>query len=169
LGFIPVGWLTRPHGVRGEMRWSTQGSELPDEDIERVQVRPKHGPPRLLTITRLRPERDDWLVTFAEVKDRTAAEELAGAEVHLDSDDLPPPEPGEVYLFELTGAQAVDEAGRVLGTVKGILAGKAQDLIALDTPQGERLLPLAPDTLVKLDRAERRATFRVPEGLWDAV
>ncbi len=169
-GWIPLGRLTRPHGVRGELRLvvgsGSDDAELPEE-VQRLRLRPRSGAPKVLEVEGLRGVNGAYLVFFAGVEDRNAAELLAGAEVDIEASALPPLEPGEVYLFELTGAAAFDEAGTALGTVRAVLEGKAQDLLELDTPRGERLLPLAPDTLVRFERAERRVVLRVPQGLWD--
>jgi ribosomal 30S subunit maturation factor RimM len=53
--WLRVGKLTRPHGVRGELRLDVGTAELPE--ITRVRIQPKHGPVRegLYTMLRDRP------------------------------------------------------------------------------------------------------------------
>ena len=76
---------------------------------------------------------------------------------------------GELYLYELFGAAAVDTEGRQLGVIESIVDNRGQDLLVLRTPAGdERMLPLADDTLIRFEREARRAVLRLPLGLWEA-
>ena len=166
--WIPFGTLARAHGVRGEMRlvpFDLQTS-LPD-GTERVRVRPRQGAPVSMTLRRIRPVHRALLVTMAEIPDREVAQAWAGAVLEIDSSSLPPLEPGELYLFELVGADAVDAGGRPIGVVRELLDNRGQDILVLDAPQGERMLPVIGDTIVEFRREERLAVVRVPPGLWD--
>ena len=61
--------------------------------------------------------------------------------------DLPPPEPGSYYIFELVGL-AVQEGARELGVVKDVIPGAANDNLVLDDG---RLVPLVEDAIAKVD------------------
>ncbi len=167
--WIDFGVIARAHGVHGEVRVAPihGGSELP-EAVERVRVTPPGGGARTLTLRSVRPTTGALLVAFDEIEDRDAAQALAGARFAIEASAVPPLEPGELYLYELVGAEAVDEAGVVLGAVEGMLDNRGQDVLVLRGPAGdERLLPFLDDTLVRFDRGERRVVLRVPAGLWD--
>jgi 16S rRNA processing protein RimM len=156
--------------VRGEVRlipYSTE-EELP-ETVERVRVRaPSCFADRLLDLTQVRVTPDAYLVSFATIADRDQAAMLSGAELSILRSDLPPPESGELYLFEVEGAVLIDEEGRELGTVRGIARAGQRSLLVVATARGDRLLPTDGGTIVRFDREARRLTVRLVPGLWEA-
>lgn len=142
-------------------------AELPDE-TQALRLRLRNGTLRDAKLLHARPAGDAWLVTLEGVRDRDTAERLIGATVYVPIDALPQPTPYEAYVFELEGAHVVDEAGKSIGIVRAVLAGIAQDLLAIDTAKGEGLLPMVPgEFIMGFDRDRRTLTVRVPDGLWD--
>jgi 16S rRNA processing protein RimM len=75
-----------------------------------------------------------------------------GAELAVRRDELPPPEADHFYVFQLIGLEVV-EGGRVLGRVRDVLPGAANDNLELDT--GE-LVPLVDDAVHGIDLERRR-------------
>ena len=61
--------------------------------------------------------------------------------------DLPSPEPDSYYIFELVGLQ-VEEGGRVVGRVRDVLPGAANDNLELDNGT---LVPLVEVAIAKVD------------------
>ena len=167
--WIEFGTIARAHGVRGEVRLVPMhpDDELP-ERVERVRLVGRHGGEKVLSLSSVRPTNGALLVLFEGIADRDAAQALAGARLSIDAADLPPAEPGEIYLYELTGAAATDAAGVTIGVIEGLVDNHGQDVLVLRGPGGdERLVPLTEQTLVSFDRATRRVTLEVPEGLFD--
>jgi 16S rRNA processing protein RimM len=166
--WIAFGYVARAHGIRGELRVAplNAGDDLP-ESVRRVRLTTKKGEHKEYEIESARPANDAWLVTFARLADRDAAQALVGSTVEIALDDLPPLEPGEMYLFELNGAAVDDEAGATLGTVRAFGDNNGQDVLIMDAPGGERLLPLVEDTVVRFEREAKRLIVRVVPGLWD--
>jgi 16S rRNA processing protein RimM len=166
--WLELGIIVRPHGVRGELRFVPHDLEvdLPDPPVA-VRVRTKAGAPLQTTITHRRTTEGAYLIYLEAISDRTAAEKVKGARVDIDGATLPAAAADEAYVFELVGAEAVDREGQPLGVVKAVLKNPGHDLLAIDTPGGERLVPLVPAVLVRFERKERRVVLAVPEGLWD--
>jgi 16S rRNA processing protein RimM len=167
--WIEFGYLARAHGVRGEVRLVPMEAEgdLP-ERVERVRITAKDGRERLLTLTAVRPTQGALLVCFDGIDDRDAAQALAGSRVFVEASTLPPLEAGEIYLYELVGVAAQDQTGRAVGIITGLFDNHGQDVLVLRGPDGgERLLPLADDTLVRFDREAPIVILQVPQGLWD--
>jgi ribosomal 30S subunit maturation factor RimM len=62
----------------------------------------------------------------------------------------------------------VEQAPRVLGTVHDVFfpgEGIGTPLLAVDTPKGELMIPLAEDICAEIRVAERRIEVRLPDGL----
>jgi 16S rRNA processing protein RimM len=104
-----------------------------------------------------RPHQGRWLVTFAGVEDRNAAEGLRGLVL---SASEPLQEEGALWVHELVGAEVVDTAGRSYGAVEAVEANPASDLLVLS---GERLVPL---TFV-VSSESGRVVIDPPAGLLD--
>jgi len=60
---------------------------------------------------------------------------------------LPPPEPDAYYVFQLVGL-AIDLDGRIVGRVREVLPGTANDNLELEDG---RLVPLVEDAIRKVD------------------
>lgn len=145
--------MARAHGLHGEVV-----VELLTNRTERVEpgsvLTLRRG--ERLEVVRASPHLGRWIVAFAGVGDRTAAEGLRG-EVLLAE---PLDDPAELWVHELVGTIVVDPDGRELGRVEAVEANPASDLLVLD---GGGLVPLR----FVVDRAPGRVTVDVPTGLLD--
>jgi 16S rRNA processing protein RimM len=56
-----------------------------------------------------------------------------GTPLQIPRADLPEPEPGSYYVFQLVGLEVEEEGGRALGTVTEVAPGVANDVLELDT------------------------------------
>jgi 16S rRNA processing protein RimM len=72
------------------------------------------------------------LVSFDGIADRTAADELRGAPLELAGDDVPAPEEGAFFRFDLVGCDVFQGATR-LGAVAAVEDGVAHDVLLLDS------------------------------------
>lgn len=124
-----------------------------------------HEDGRTLVVETARAHRDRFLVKFEGLSDRDAAETLRGA-LYVPAEDARELESGEFWEHDLTGLDVVRAGtGEVVGTVSHVLPGAAQDLLAVDTPAGERLVPMVAEIVVEVDPGARRVTIDPPEGL----
>jgi 16S rRNA processing protein RimM len=56
-----------------------------------------------------------------------------GAPIEIERSDLPQPEEGEYYAFQLVGLEVEEEGGERLGMVTEVSSGPANDVLELDT------------------------------------
>jgi 16S rRNA processing protein RimM len=56
-----------------------------------------------------------------------------GAELSVRRDELPAPEEGAYYVFQLVGLEVEEEGGRSLGRVRAVAPGVANDVLELDS------------------------------------
>ncbi len=128
---IAVGQVVRAHGIRGEVLVAVRtdepgvrfapGSVLPTEPPER-------GP---LTVAAARWHLGRLIVAFEGVGDRTAAEDLRGTLLTLDSAQITSlSDPDEFYDHELIGLGVVTAAGDPVGVVADVLH-HGQDLLVV--------------------------------------
>ena len=151
---LGVGSIVKPHGLRGDVIvvLSTNRDERVDPGATLTA-----GDGRELRVVRSSSHRGRFIVTFEGVSGIDAAEALRGTALFA-----PPIEdPDELWVHDLLGARVEDTAGRVLGTVAGVQANPASDLLVLD---GGALIPLR--FVVGSDPGVR-VTVAIPDGLLD--
>jgi 16S rRNA processing protein RimM len=67
--------------------------------------------------------------------------------------ELPPTEPDSYYVADLLGLEVREEGDRVLGAVRDVHPGPANDALELDSGL---LLPLVEDCVLSVDLSQRR-------------
>jgi 16S rRNA processing protein RimM len=147
--WIEVGRVSRPHGVRGEVR-ITPDSDNPERFAQGslVYARPAHtrlagvgSPERApLTIETIRGESAYPIVAFAEVDGREAAEGLRGFILEIPGHELPALAEDEFYPFDLVGLTAKDTQGVVVGRVHEVIDSPAHPLLAIRLASGQEAL-----------------------------
>ena len=71
-----------------------------------------------------------------------------GVVLELPAAELPAAEEGSYYVFQLVGAAVEEEGGRVLGCVRDVTAGVANDVLELDSGIA---LPMVQDCVRSVD------------------
>jgi 16S rRNA processing protein RimM len=87
-----------------------------------------------------------------------------GLPLEVPRSDLPPPEEGSYYEFQLVGLAVADEEGESLGRVTAVRPGVANDAVELDSGL---LLPLVDACVREVDLDEGRIVIArgfVPPG-----
>ena len=106
------------------------------------------------------------VISFAEVTDRTAAEGLTGLELvsHVDAGESPAEE-DSYFDHQLVGLSVVTTDGVLVGSVVRIDHLGFQDLLAVSTSTGERLVPFVNDLVPEVDLAAGRLVVNAIPGL----
>ncbi len=98
------------------------------------------------------------------------AEKLVGLQVQVPLKDRVVLPEGSYFIEDLIGCE-IHAAGKRVGIVRDVQPtgeGTAgTPLLAVDSPQGEILIPLAVEICTKIDPAARRIEISPPEGLLD--
>lgn len=95
--------------------------------------------------------------------DRGRAEALAGTDIYVERDALPPCGPDEYYWADLEGLEVIGADGHTLGRVDHLLATGRHDVLVLEGPR-QRMIPfVAGDVVRRVDLDNG-----VVEVAWDA-
>lgn len=160
--WVVVGRIGRPHGLAGVVRAEATGPTLPAIPVG-TPLRlngPEDAPARERVLAGLAGTPPRLLLTFAGVGSREEAAALTGAVVEVPTDRLPAlGEPDTVYVRDLIGC-AVESGGRPLGHVVDVLSAPANDVLVVDGPDGQVLVPFTGDALPHADVAGRRLVVR---------
>jgi len=149
------------HGLKGEVKVKTF-TATPDALARYRTLHAKDG--RVFTIAQLRPGKaDEAVATLAEVVDRNTAESLRGLELFVKRDALPAPDENEFYHADLIGLTAMDEADRVIGTIRAIHNYGAGDVIEIARGDGDTvMLPFVKDFVPLVDLKAGRVVIAEP-------
>jgi 16S rRNA processing protein RimM len=150
---LDVGRVVKSHGLRGQVivdLWTDRRERL-DPGSQLGSVR------GTLVVSASSAHQDRFIVSFEGVTSREAADRLHGVVL-----SAPPISDDQViWIDQLFGAAVFDVAGEAHGTVVGVEANPASDLLVLDSGA---LVPLAFVTIVE---ANRRVVVDAPEGLFE--
>ena len=132
---VTLAAIAGAHGVTGEVRLKLFG-----EGVSTLKRHKSFNDGAL----RLKSLRDDnkggAIARFAEIADRTAAEQLRGTALTVPRTALPPLEEGEYYHADLLGLTAVSNAGEPLGIVVAVENFGAGDILEIERPDGKRFM-----------------------------
>ncbi len=151
---LGVGKIVKPHGLRGEVIIS-----LTTNRVERVAagsvLLAEDG--RAFEIKRSSAHRGRFIVTLRGVNGIDAAEALRDTPLFAS----PIEDPEALWVHDLIGSLVVDADGNELGTVKGVEANPASDLLVL---ADGGLIPLR---FVTGSEPGVQVTVDIPVGLLD--
>jgi 16S rRNA processing protein RimM len=107
-------------------------------------------------------------VRWREIADRSAAEALVGKVLVARLDDSETPaDQDEFYDPHLVGLRVVDSTGNELGTVTRVDHLGFQDMLAVETSSGERLVPFVSALVPEVDLVNQRVVVTPIPGLLD--
>lgn len=159
---VCVGAVASAHGVRGLVAIKAF-TEEPENVAAYGPVETADGRKMTLEL-RGRTGKGLVLAAVSGVGDRNAAEALRGAQLYVPRAALPPDDDEEAfYHADLVGLEARDEAGKLLGVVKAVQNHGAGDILQIDGPDGELLLPFTKAVVPVVDVTAGRLVA-VPPG-----
>ena len=148
---VAIARLGRPHGVRGDISAHADGPTLgtlgPGDAVTvRVGDTDRH-----LVLAMRRGDAPKAVIAFAGIDTREDVALLTGGALMVDAGMLPVPDDDEtVYVRDLIGF-SVREGDRVLGPVRDVIPGPANDALLVDGPVGEVLVPFTFDAVLDID------------------
>ncbi|MEL4503944.1 ribosome maturation factor RimM [Luteococcus sp. H138] len=164
---VVVGSIGRAHGIRGDVAIDVRTDE-PERRFAPGEVLRAEGTRRTLTVESARWHSGRLLVHFVELHDRTAVEEARGTVLVVDVDPTELPEDeDEYYDRQLVGLMALRADGTEAGRVSQVVHLPAQDLLAIHTEAGERLVPFVSELVPTVDLAAGTVHLADMPGLLD--
>jgi 16S rRNA processing protein RimM len=162
--YLAVGFLRRPHGVRGELVMDIH-TDFPDRlrAGTKVFVGEGHDP---LKIASARPHGTSLLVSFRGLVNPEQAGRLRNTWVYVTAADRPPLPEGKVYQYQIVGLRVVTDDGRELGVLTEILETGANNVYVVKDADGkEVLLPSIPEVILGIDLPNGEIKVHLLEGL----
>ena len=163
---VELGRVTRPHGIRGEVRvqlhWA--GSDTL-EQVREVTLCRGQEPMGVRRVEGARRADKAVLLRLEGIRDRDAAEALRGLAVCVPRESLPAPDEGEYYLCDLVGATVVAPSG-IIGEVTEVRVHPSVDTLVIRSPEGKLFEQvIAEPWIVRVDAAGKVVELSSEEGL----
>jgi 16S rRNA processing protein RimM len=152
-GWLAVGHLRRPHGLKGDIfvQLTTDRRDRVDPGAEMF------GRGVMLKVVTSRVAGKGRIVArFENIEDRSEAERWTNVELFA----APIDDPDALWVHELIGQQVVDQGGVMRGECVMILANPAAEILELDSGS------LVPSNFI-VSVADGVISVEVPEGLFD--
>ncbi len=167
---LVVGRIGRAHGVLGEATIEVR-TDVPDERFyigAKLVTEPESVGP--LTITAARDHNGILLLKFAEANSRNEIEKfrdtLLKAEVDMSQENL---HEDEFHVQQLIGLKVQTDEGVHVGTLTDVLNLPGQDLLAVETENGEILIPFVYEIVPEIDLEKSLITIVPPPGLLNSA
>ena len=160
-GFVAVGWVRGPHGIRGELRVSLL-SDVPERFAPESRIWVAAAPYKVKSA---RPHRGGLLVALDGIRTRSQAERFRNLLLEVPDGDLAPLSDGQYYRFQIVGLAVFDVEGQTLGHVERVLDKGANDVYLVQDEESELLIPAIDSVVKEIDVAGGRMVVEPLAGL----
>jgi len=154
--FLLIGKIVNTHGIKGEIRVipytdSTESFRVGGE----VFLKQKTGPIQLYHLREVRPHKNFYIFSLAEVEHINEAETLIGANIYIKKSSLPPlNKESEYYWYQVSGLKVcVKNTKKCLGKIKYVFNTGSNDIFVAynKKEKKEYLIPSIEDVIEKFD------------------
>ena len=159
--FVVVGRIVRPWGIRGEVKVRVE-TDFPERFTpgQRFFIL---GRPYLCQGARL--QRGFAILKLEGVDTRDDAEALRGLALEVPASEVPELPPDTYYHFQLRGLEVWTTGSEHLGQVTEILSTGSNEVLIVEGPRGQVLIPFIGDVVREVDLEEGRILVEAVPGL----
>ena len=161
---VSIGRVLRSQGNQGKLKLKLRERALPSFSPSRVYL-DKKGAFEEYEVEAFVRDRNSHFLKLKGVDSLSLADELAGLEVFVRENELPPLADGWLYQCQVIGSRVIKRDGSDVGTVKGILPAQGENLLVVDHAGREIYIPLTPSICVKVDLGSKEVWIDPPDGL----
>lgn len=171
---LRVGRLVKAHGLKGALKLELY-TDSPNErfvpgavlELQVPETSPWFG--KTVTVKELRWYNQAPVIFLEGIEDRNQSETLIKAILLVNAETATlPAEPDAWYDHQLVGLKVIREEVQV-GTIARVDHMPAQDLLAIDTADGEVLLPFVKAFVPAVDIKAGTMTITPPGGLFEEL
>jgi 16S rRNA processing protein RimM len=166
---VAIGQIIKPFGVRGDVRVRSL-TDVPGrfDALGTVTLETPSGRVLQTAVTRVRPDRDSYVVGFQAFSTPEAASAFRGALIKIERDGTYALPDGQYLECDLLGMTVRSEDGRVLGTLDEVLHTASNAVFVVRGNTDEILIPATKQVVVAVDVPRRMMMVRLIEGLLES-
>ena len=167
-GRVAVAYISRPWGVRGEVRAEALTHRVERfSDLRDVVLQCAGRPDRPLELERWRIDAKSLLLKFAGIESPELARSvLAGGYVTIAPEQRDALPEGTHYIDDLVDCAVVNSDGEPLGRIAEVVSMPTTDVYVVRGPKGEALVPAVGDFVVEI--VPGRVVVRGVEELFES-
>ncbi len=165
---LKVGVVTSVHGIKGEVKvFPTTDDSRRFKKLKQVYL--DTGKEMLpLEIEGVKFFKQMVIVKFKGYENPDDVMKFRQKELWIDRKDAVRLSKDEYFIADLIDMEVCDEEGILIGTLKDVISTGANDVYAVETPEGrEVLFPAIKQCVLNVDTEARKMTVHVMEGLLD--
>lgn len=166
--FLIIGQITRPHGVKGEVR-VTVHTDISERFMWLKQVflslDALSNSPQPVEVQKARVQKDTVLLKLQGYDDRDAAENLRNMWLFVAREQAIPLAEGEYFLYQLQGLKVFSHEGLFLGQLTEILELPAHRVYGIHGSYGEILVPDNPELILEVDIQAGKMVIQLLPGM----
>ena len=106
-------------------------------------------------------------VKFKEINDEEETKLILSKEIYLPLSGLPKLNGNNFYYHEIINFNLIDKIYGNIGSINEVRENNAQDLFVINNPNGQVLIPIHDEFIIKVDRLNCEITTKCPDGLID--
>lgn len=157
---LNVGRIGRAHGILGEATIEVRTDEPERRFAVGAEVLTETG---ALTVSSARLHNGILLLGFKGITDRNAIEKLRNTLLYAEVDiNEPGLDEDDYHIQQLIGLRAELEDGTEFGVVSDVLNLPAQDCLAINTKNGEVLIPFVHQLVPVVDLVNKKVVVIPP-------
>ena len=151
-----VGLITKPHGIRGEMRVTP----LTDDSARFKRLKNVIIDGANYKVSGVKVGDGAVFISLFGIEDRTSAESFRGKFLLVKREDAEPLEEFSFFIADIIGCKVVTESGRELCTVIDVTSAKT-DIFTAKTADGKTVrFPFLKDLLKSVDVSAKTITVK---------
>ncbi len=170
-GYLAVGRVLGAHGLRGEVKVESY-TDFDSRFAAGQQL--LLGDELFLTeVAAARPHKGIFLLTFAEITDRAAAESLHNEWLYIPEDAAMKLDEDSFWVHDIVGLSVQTETHKLLGEVTDVIFTGANEVYVIQPAPGvnrdrELLIPALTDVIRAVDFEAGVVTVRLLAGMLDS-
>lgn len=165
---LKVGVVTSVHGIKGEVKvFPTTDDSRRFKKLKQVYL--DTGKEMLpLEIEGVKFFKQMVILKFKGFENPDDVMKFRQKELWIDRKDAVRLSKDEYFIADLIDMEVCDEEGKLIGTLKDVISTGANDVYAVETPEGKEVLfPAIRQCILDVDTEARKMTVHVMEGLLD--
>lgn len=164
---FPIGQITKSHGLKGELAFTTESSILEEVEVPFIILEPEGLlVPFYLESVRMKTD-TTGLLKLERVDSDEQARQYVGLTIYLSKIFLDEMEDEDHAAEYFVGFELVDSEKGVVGKIADIEQSTANALFVIESDETEILIPVADEYIVDIDHDLRIIRVTLPEGLID--
>lgn len=164
--FIKIGKITKPHGIKGEMRILPCNDEAENIKIGDKVFLDDKDEKTLLHVKSIKHIKQFIVFGFEEFDNINLIEKYRNKILYIKMEDATPLKEGQYYIDDLIDMKVIDEIGDEIGILYDVLETGANDVYEIHTKDSkEILIPAIPDCIKDVNLEKNTMTVHLLEGL----